>query len=329
MAKYWLFDFMPKDSMKERWQIAFGTSEIEFLGTVRDKKKRIYQWIDGANNALKSTKNGDTILCWFDLQAVILFYLSKLTFRKRKIVAQNIMLKFNSGFKGRLYKKAYQIAFKSNDFGGTVSSRYYGELLSKELGVKNDFKVVHDQFSEKYDRFFKEAKDSIEKKYDVFMGGNSSRDWKFGFEIAKMMPDVTFCFILKKEKLANLGISADDYPNVEIKCNVKLDEFNSDLYSSRIVMCPVTTECPAGLIIMYTAAAAEILFMSLDTATYKEYVTNDRGEILPHDATVWKQRIECMLDDDFERNRKGKNLHKWLLENCDIETCAKGLYDCF
>ncbi len=306
-----------------------GEYNISFLGTVRDNKKRIFQWIDGANKALGATKQGDCIACWFDLQAVVLFFLSKITFRQRRIIAQNVMLKFNDSFKGKLYKNAYRIAFKSKNFSGTVASRYYGEYLCKELGVDAKLHLVHDPYLGKYDKYYNAFNGPLEKKYDVFMGGNSSRNWKFAFKVAEKLKDVRFCFIMGKAKLESLGIDCSKYPNVTIKTNVHIEEFNGDVYLSKIVMCPVTTEAPAGLIVMYTAASCNTVFMTNDNATYKEYVTEERGEILPLDVDKWKERINYLLADEETRIQKGRNLHEWLLENCSYEACANDLKKSF
>jgi glycosyltransferase involved in cell wall biosynthesis len=327
MANYWLFDFKSDDNWQKTWQNAFGDFKITALGTERDGKKIIFQWIDGANKALAATKSGDCIVCWFDLQGVILFFLSKLTFRKRKIIAQNIMLKLNNSFKGKLYKKGYQIALASKDFHGTVSSRYYGDYLQKELNLKEKLHLVHDPYLDLYDKNYASYSGPFEKKYDVFMGGTSSRDWNFAFRLAKELKDVSFCFILKNEQLDQLAVDVTQYPNVTLKNNVKLDEFNRDIYLSKIVMCPVTTEAPAGLIVMYTAASCNVPFMTNTNTTYMEYINDERGEILSPNIELWKERINLLLSDEKERTQKGRALHEWLLENCSLKACANALKD--
>lgn len=44
-------------------------------------------------NMIKQSADGDTIICWYDFMAVLCWWLCKVQFKNRKIIALNILLK--------------------------------------------------------------------------------------------------------------------------------------------------------------------------------------------------------------------------------------------
>ena len=326
MSYFWLFDFEVIDDFKNSWEDAFGEGyRLNFVGTDRivGRPKHL-QWIKGAEKVLKASKKDDVILCWFDMQGVICFFLSKLLGKRRIIISQNVMLKLNDSFKGRTYRWLYKIALKSPCFFASVASEDYGKYLAEVLGIEDNFFLVHDPFLKKYEEDAKKRV-TTETAFDVFMGGNSSRDWNFAFELARKLKDNSFCFVLGEKEYDHFMENQSEYPNVTMKQGISYDEFNSDLKSSKIVICPVTTEAPAGLIVMYTAAANDIMFVTNKTATTSGYINEDRGGIMDKNVKAWAEHIAYYLDHDDERVAKAKKLHEWLETACSMKACATEL----
>lgn len=132
---YWLFDFQVTEEWNGLWKGLWeeeGGKDLTLLGSPR-LSSSVKSWIVGVRKALKESHCGDTIFCWFDFQAVLCYYMSKFTGRKRNIVALNVMCKFNSSIKGRLYQLLYKHALLSPHFYASVTSAEYGKLLNRKL----------------------------------------------------------------------------------------------------------------------------------------------------------------------------------------------------
>lgn len=113
-------------------------------------KNKFLAWLKGCNNALKKSKGNDTIVCWFDLQAVILWWMCKLTFRKRRIGAINLMLKAKPTLRNRATRWLYKKALAANNFHASYTSRYYYEWLKKCLGIDFNAVLIHDLYNIDY-----------------------------------------------------------------------------------------------------------------------------------------------------------------------------------
>lgn len=317
---YWLFDFKLDDDLHDFWMKKLGRDDFTLIGTERTKNRFGY-WIKGAKHILDISKQEDIIFCWFDFQAVVCFVLSKILLRKRYIVAQNVMLKFNKTLKGRIYALLYKWALSSEHFYATVQSREYGELINNNLKININFELIHDPNLEKY--YIKNREDIKAISNSVFMGGTSSRDWKFAFEIAKRMPDVKFNFVMTKK----MYIKYYDYiiDNTKVFYDIPKEQFNSLAYVSSIIIMPTNTDAPAGLMLMYLAAANNKLYITNYSATSSEYINNDRGCIIPKDIDLWIREIRYYLDYPNEAEKKAENLREFIESECTPEQFVAGM----
>lgn len=90
---------------------------------------------------LRSARKNDILICWFDFQGVLCWWLSKLTFRKRNIVIVNIMLKDKTTLRNRvvswLYKKV--LTAGSELYGGdaVLIARTLSAYNSSQRGLYN------------------------------------------------------------------------------------------------------------------------------------------------------------------------------------------------
>lgn len=325
--KYWLFDSEISDTWKDFWLEKWGQDCDDIIIVKGDcPGGSLMGWIKGAHDILHRSKKGDIIFCWFDFQGICCFLLSKLTFRRRHIVSLNVMLKLHRSFKGIIYAFLYKIAFSSRDFYASVTSAEYGNYLNKVFHINRKFPVIHDCWSHKSYKNRYQIKDtdlpSVESN-SVFMGGQSSRDWDFAFEVAEAMPDVRFNFVMPDglyEKYRNRLQS-----NINLRHGISSKEFYELMYVSSIVMMPIATEAPAGLIVMFYAAVDGKLYITNRTATSCEYITEERGCILPLDIKIWAREIRYYLSHMEEATEKAHRLRLWLETECSGEKYVEGM----
>lgn len=214
---YLLFD-NPNDKEK----VSFITNSFSFeIKEIYSPKwdKLIIGWIIGCLTILKLSKSNDTIVCWYDFQAVLCYWLAKLSFRQRKIVCINLLLKDKASTKNKVVAWLYKKALKSKHFVASATSVEYGNHLKDRLGIDKDLFLLHDLFQDNYK--INGCMDVRPKT--VFCGGRNGRDWKFMIEVAKVMPDIQFHLVMPK-------VTYDEYHdelpgNVVAKYNLSMDDF--------------------------------------------------------------------------------------------------------
>ncbi len=269
-------------------------------------------WIVGALSALLVSRKDDVITCWFDFQAILVWFFSKLFFKKgRIIVAINIMLKDKPTLKNRIVSNLYRHFLASDGVKATVTSSYYGEWLNKKLQLDIRFSLLHDVYHSNYQ--INQNSEQEERRY-VFCGGKNGRDWKFMLRVSAAISDVVFVLVMPQciyETVKN------DVPsNIQILHDVPLHVFMSKLNLCSMVCLPLDTEAPAGLIVMFQAAANNKMVITTDTPTTQEYISHDRGIILPNNEKLWIKAIRDMLNNSEIRKQRAENLKKYLESEC-------------
>lgn len=314
---YLLFD-NPNDKEK----VSFITNSFSFeIKEIYSPKwdKLIIGWIIGCLTILKLSKRNDTIVCWYDFQAVLCYWLAKLSFRQRKIVCINLLLKDKASTKNKVVAWLYKKALKSKHFVASVTSVEYGIHLKERLGIDKDLFLLHDVFHEDY---------KVNASLDVcpntvFCGGRNGRDWKFMIEVAKAMPHVQFHLVMPK-------VTYDEYQhelpsNVVAKYNLSMDDFLKGMCSCELVALPLDTEAPAGLIVLFQAVANMKYIITTDTLTTREYLSDGRGCLLPNDVDVWKKAINEKLGLDKSNIQASKKLLNFLQAECSEEKFVDGV----
>lgn len=294
----------------------FLSERLEHCITVYSPKSRslFKQWCKGCVAALKKSETGDTILCWFDFQAVLCFWICKLLFLKRNIICLNVLLKDKPTMKNRLVSWLYRKALLSRNFKASVTSKAYGKWLNEKLGIKAQYALIHDVYHDSYEY---ECRMDSGKRNTVFCGGRNGRDWDFMIRVAESMPHVQFDMIMPKE--VYVKYESRFTSNINAKCDVAYGEFMESLCTSSLVCLPLDTEAPAGLIVMFQAAANERMVITTDTVTTKEYISEDRGVLLPNDVQQWSKAIEYYLENSEERRGYAEKLKSFLQTECSEE----------
>lgn len=280
-----------------------------------DVKPIALRWLTGAWKALGRTHKNDVIVCWYDFQAVILYWLGKISFRPRKIACVNLLLKDKDTLVNKIVRHLYKGALADKNFLSSVTATEYGNHLKEMLFGKggyngNDFFLLHDPL----DASYKATKSIPVQPGTVFCGGHNGRDWDFIIRLAAEMPEVTFKLVMPQSVyLAKIDSLS---PNVVVRHSIPFADFLNELCSSELVCLPLNTEAPAGLVVMYEAAANNKMVITTSTQTTREYCTPDRGVALPNDIEEWKNAVRYYLSHKDEREAKAAAMSDFLTDEC-------------
>lgn len=284
-----------------------------------ESKKKIFGWIKGVLKIISISRRNDTIICWFDFQAVLCFWICRLLFLRRNIICINILLKIKSTWKNRIVSYLYKKALLSPNFKASVTSFEYGNWLNSHLGIDVKYTLIHDVYHEFY-----AFQGKVETKPGtVFCGGYNGRDWGFITEIAKKLPEVTFNFIMPYNVYQQ--IKSDIPSNVNAKCNIPYDQFMYELCSSSLVCLPLNTEAPAGLIVMFQAAANMKYIITTDTCTTREYLSDGKGSLIPNITDTWVSTIKERLQMKKENENASDGLLRFLRTKCSEREFVDGI----
>lgn len=304
-------------------------SRLSFISKIaKREKKEVYSpkcsrlivgWLKGCLSVLKQSHRNDMIVCWYDFQGVLCYWLSRLTFKRSKIVCINLLLKDKESMKNKVVAWLYKKALNSKYFVASVTSVEYGNHLKKRLGVDKDLILLHDVFHKDY-----KVNGGVKVHPNtVFCGGRNGRDWKFMIEVAKVMPHVLFHLVMPK-------VTYDKYQhelpsNVVAMYNISMEDFMKEMCSCEIVALPLDTEAPAGLIVLFQAAANMKYIITTDTMTTREYLSDGRGCLLPNDVEVWKKAINEKLGNVKSNIIASEKLLNFLESECSERKFVEGV----
>lgn len=310
------------DNSNDRGRLSFISKNlsIEVIEVFSPKANHIFVgWLKGVMNVLHISHNHDTIVCWYDFQAILCYWLGILTFRRRKIVCINLLLKEKHSIKNKLVSWLYKKALNNKNVVASVTSVEYGEYLKKRLGIERKMFLVHDVFQKSY--IVENNKDIVPNS--VFCGGRNGRDWGFMMEVAKAMPHVKFHMVMPE---AIFHEYEHELPNNAIaRYNLPLDEFLKEMCSCEIVALPLDTEAPAGLIVLFQAAANKKYIITTDTMTTREYLSDGRGCLLPNEVASWTQAIAEKLGDNQANAEASDKLLTFLRNECSEKKFVEGI----
>lgn len=278
----------------------------------------IIGWLKGCLKVLRLSKRNDTIVCWYDFQAVLCFWLSILLFKKRKIVCINILLKDKASTKNKVVAWFYKKALNSKQFVASVTSVEYGKHLQERLAVAKPFFLLHDVYHDSY-----EYGGASVKPNTVFCGGRNGRDWKFMIDVAKAMSKVEFHLVMPMATY--LEFKHDLPSNVVAKYNITMDDFMKEMCSCEIVALPLDTQAPAGLIVLFQAAANKKYIITTNTMTTREYLSDGKGSMLPNEVTAWKRTIEEKLGNKQANIEASEKLRSFLKTECSERKFVEGI----
>lgn len=284
----------------------------------RNYKKKQLAWVDGCFKVIKETSKGDTIICTLDIQAIICSWICTLFFIKRKIVCVNILLKDKDTIKNRVVSFLYKKAITRNNLIASVTSSEYGHWLNGKLRTNVKFFLQHDVFHPYYEKQHQQKPGK-----SIFCGGRNGRDWNFMLKVARSLPDVRFNLVVSKgvEKSFQEPIPS----NAKIYSDVNYDRFYQLMCESLMVCLPLDTDAPAGLLVLFHAAANKKMVITTDTVVTREYIGENRGVILPNHIQQWSESILFYMNNHTIQEKRANHLLSFLKMNCSERQYIMGI----
>lgn len=220
------------------------------------------------------------------------------------------MLKDKPTLKNKVVSFLYKKALLSSNFKASITSVEYGKWLSCKLGINAKYTLIHDVYHDTY-KYSKEVKVIPNS---VFCGGKNGRDWRFMMKVAQAMPNVTFNIVMPLNVYQEL--KSEIRGNMNVRYNVSYNEFMEELCCSEIVCLPLDTQAPAGLIVMFQAAANLKPIITTDTVTTTEYIISERGIAIPNDIMTWREAINQSLMNMDDSKKKAMRMENYLSTCC-------------
>lgn len=275
----------------------------------RIKKHRIFflyiKYIKLAFRALLGSKKNELIICWNFTTSIALGYLCKIFRKQRKILALNIIAHKKSKILEIFRRLIFSPVMKMDNYFITVNSEQYirDYALRFKISVKKFF-LLNDPFQEKDIREFK-----YQRSY-IFVGGEAQRDWDTLFQAAQHLPEIKFvCVARKKYFKSNLFIPS----NVTLLFDLDSKSFYEYMDNSSIVVIPLKSELPAGLIILLKAASMRKPIIATATPAISNYIINEESGLLFKKGNVL-ELVEAINKLYFDK-KKQEYVSNKLLDN--------------
>lgn len=269
------------------------------------------QWLLGVCKVLRLSCKDDCLVFLYDFQAVIAWWICRLTGMRRRFVCINLLLEPHSGFRGRIISAMYRKALCSPCFKATVTSAGYGVWLNAKLGISTRYDLLREVFHEEY------RVEASSNGQDVFCGGRNGRDWDFMVRLAASMPELSFTFVIPASLSARY--KKLDLDNVRVLSSVPEAEFLSLLSGASAVCLPLTKQAPAGLIVLFQAAANGKAVLISDTVTTRAYCSDGRGMLLQNDLSVWREALSRILVQRDDSRKMASSLYDFCRTECSEE----------
>jgi len=277
---------------------------------------------------LKS-KPDDLLFLWGGDLPVFSFLFSKLLFKRRNILGQNLIL-HKSNVELRFTQKirywVYKWALHTKHFHMTVNSQPLVDFYSEWFGCSKDrFFVVFDSMTlNPTERKMLEDRGNRDEFY-VFCGGKEQRDIDGFLKIVEMMPDVKFKAVFRKNDLPG-----DYHPlkNLELYHDTTREEFYRIMAGASVCLLPLKSTSPCGLSVAQKAMLMGLNVISTDTPSMRTLIPNeDYGFLLPmYDYDGIVNRIKELRDNPtFRDSQRVKALERMDLFSSD--NVAKQLGD--
>lgn len=316
---YFLFD-NPADKKNMEFLKEYNTASFKLLFPHKQCKS-IKNLLKVCNDCIQKSVEGDTIICWYDFMGIFCWWLCRILHKKRGIVVLNILLKDKQSLKNKVARMLYRPVLKAENVRATITSKEYGEFVNRLLGIKKQYILLHDIYHGGYDIGYV----GKVRENSVFCGGRNGRDWGFLFELVKRMPDIQFNIVVPKAVFEEYeNVSRD---NVNLKTEIPEPEFIKFMCQSSLVLMPLDTEAPAGLIAIFQAAANGKLVITNDTVTTREYFGEQRGVLCKKDLVEWEKQIRYSLEHQDEGKARSKKLKLFLEQECSEKKYAETLME--
>lgn len=157
----------------------------------------------------------------------------------------------------------------------------------------------------------------------VFCGGRNGRDWNLLTQIAERMPDTIFNFAMPQQCFEEYKTCFGK--NVNAKFDIPESEFAKLMLESELMVMPLNTEAPAGLIVLFHAAGNNKLVITSNTVTTREYFGGNKGVLCGNSIDEWVKQIKYWQEHP-DKAAENANRCRFFLENeCSERNYAETL----
>jgi len=218
------------------------------------------------------------------------------------VLILNVMLPTITGPRAVLRNALYRVALRRNNVYYTVNNLELGRSYSSMLRISNRNYFVLFDTSVYRPRSYVSSHVAVAQEY-VFFGGRAGRDYATAIKIAERCPNISFVFAVKR---ADFGRFMQKLPNnVMTIFDCEVEQFNYLLKESSLVMLPLKSDAPSGLIVLLTAAYYKKLVIATQTVTLESYIVNGKSGILLSNSDLdgWCYNVEKFLDERDEKQK--------------------------
>lgn len=314
---YFIFD-NPLDKEKMSFLYMYDTKNIiqKFPQYKIDSLRKMFCFL---KTIMSETKKDDVLIFWYDFMGIFFWWLCKIYFAKRNIVILNILLKDKKSIKNRVAKVLYKKVLHDTNVISTVTSGEYGKWINNVLKVEKEHVLLHDIYYGDA-----EEEEVVQTEYTIFCGGRNGRDWEMFAQITKQIPNIDFVCVMPQKEYEKYKFVFG--ANVKTFFDVGERVFCDLIKQSAMVIMPLDTEAPAGLISIFQAASYHKLIITSDTVTTREYVTDNRG-VRCNSINDWCENILYFLEHSDDAKALASNLCIFLNAECSKEIYSRKLLE--
>lgn len=296
--------------------------------SMKDRTKRLrifflyFKYIQLAYRAIRYSKENDILICWNFTTSIAVGYLCKILNKRRIIIALNIIAHPRKGIIEKVRNLIFQSVMAMPSFHITVNSELYIEEYSSRFKVvKEKFHVLNDPIQS-----YGNILNYTSTKSFVFVGGEAQRDWETLFKASEYLPAISFVGIARKKNFNH---------TLHIPSNVRLffDTDNKTFYDymehSSIVVIPLKSQLPSGLIVLLRAAMMQKPIIATNTPSIRNYINDEVNGLLieqenPMDLA---EKIQILYNDVDLQRKLSFNLLNYVLGNHSQKNYAKKLLE--
>ncbi|MDA8657086.1 glycosyltransferase [Luminiphilus sp.] len=277
----------------------------------------IYKQLKASIKALMRSNRSDTIVVWLDFMGLLTYLFSRLLFCRRRILVLNLMIPAGTkSIFSVLRRFLYRMMLQDVNVFSTVNNialvGYYKDVL--KMNHFHRVFTLEDTILESA----KEISGWSAGDGSVFFGGAAGRNHDLAIQIATLLPNIQFTFVVKKKQFN----TSNELPqNVTVFRDIPIEEFEYHLSRASVMILPISTHTPAGILTLITAALKCRPVVSQNTLSLRPYINNGETGVLldSSDASSWAAEINILLEDESKRHVMSEAFQKSIVKRCSVE----------
>lgn len=326
---YIIYDVGPRKRL-EWLSTSFKNSETHWIKMRYNEKNRIYRWrkplhilcyIEIALKAIFKSQKNDYIISWNFIIGAFIGFICRLLHIKRRIISINMISHKKGSLISFFRKHIYNYTLGYNSFYFTVNSNETITFYKSIYKIRNNqYLVLPDCWLPEY-QFYKQ----VDHDYSIFCGGEAQRDWNLFLAIAENLPQYSFIGVARKKYIKNNIILPD---NVTMYYDIDETLFNEYMNNSSIVILPLKSCMPSGLIVMFKAIFMHKPLIISRTPSVLNYIEDGYNGLLVDigDLSAFIGAIKLLSDNPSYRKEIIDNSDK-LIDKYSPYSYSEKLYN--